>query len=781
MDFRCPRFFFIFALAALLVLSGCVGKSTPNPTGSGVQTVTLSPTTTLSLEFGRTQNFSATAHDSAGRTVFTTIHFVSDNNAALEISNNGVACAGKWDSLSNPVRCSPGVEGIANVTAVAEGVSSAPTIIYVHQHIQSMQVAPVAGQTCLQPNANCGCFSEGTTWQFQATAYGANNANITNSVGPVNWSSTNANVLTVDANNTLPNFQVQVTAKTPGITQLFASVAGTTSSPHDYTTCLVKSIVLQVQGGSDNSTTLGAGGTKTITATVLDTLDIALSKPPLIFSTSNPEIATVSTSGVVTGKQTAGTADISASCTPPTCNIGVLPGMPVYSTGGTLTNGEPAFGVIVAHVTQAKTPTATAWAATTDCKDNFNCTSVMFPVTTATDPVGSPVLVPFTPNAMLFNPAGARIYLGSDQGLMFADVGGQTTSVSKVAQATTPCNVAICGKPLAISPDGNRVVVADTKTNPNQVYIFDAANPSNAAVDLLISGAAAAAFSPDQMKVFILTADGKLFVYSTLDALLSVPLLAPVTDLSFAADGSFAYLTGSPVNAVSGFATCNLQNVGASSPALASNPLRVVALPEVHEDHLFFASEDGKSREHSVLTQNLLALEPPVIQFLTAQFSRDTIDSETQFTCNPPFFHNDPPNGFHGFTAGASFNLGQGAFTPLFMQVTADGSQVILVAENIPAVLIFDVNSGTTTAIPLVNNASPLAASATQDGSQVFVAACDADHVNPNTCGSIHIVNTQLGGDLQQAVYTNFNTNDSLCNNLPGTECVPDLIAVRPQ
>ena len=355
---------------------------------------------------------------------------------------------------------------------------------------------------------------------------------------------------------------------------------------------------------------------------------------------------------------------------------------------------------------------------------------------------------------------------------MFLDVGGSATTVSKVAQATTPCNVAICGKPLAISADGSHVVVADTTTNPNQVYIFDAANATSPSIDLLIDGATTAAFSPDQMKIFILTNTGKLFVYSTVDALQQVPLVAPATDLGFAADGSFAYVTGSPVNAVSGFATCDLANMGSSSPALDSNPLRVVALPEVREDHV---------GEHSVITQNLLALEPPVIQFLTAQFSRDTINSATQFTCNPPFFDIDPPNDFHGFTAGASFNLGQGAFTPLFMQVTGDGSQVILVAKNIPAVLIFDVNSRTTTAIPLANNASPLAASATQDGSQVFVGACDGEPINPNTCGSVHIVNTQAGGDLQQAVYTNFNTNDSMCNNLPGMPCLPNLIAVRPQ
>src|SRR5882757_4550070 len=273
MDFRCPRFFFILAIAALLVLCGCVGKSTPNPAGSGVQTVTLSPASTLSLEFGRTQNFSAAARNSAGGTVFTTINFVSDNDAVLTISNSGVACAGKWDSLTNPVRCSPGVEGIANITASAEGVSSPPATIYVHEHIQSMSIASVGTQQCLKPP--CSCFSQGETFDFQATAIGANQADITNSVGPINWSSTIANVVTVNTINDLPKNQIQVAAKTPGITQLFASASGTVSTPFNYTTCLVKSIMLQVQGGSGDSTILNAGGTKTVEATVVDTQDVA--------------------------------------------------------------------------------------------------------------------------------------------------------------------------------------------------------------------------------------------------------------------------------------------------------------------------------------------------------------------------------------------------------------------------------------------------------------------------------------------------------------------------
>ncbi len=155
-----------------------------------------------------------------------------------------------------------------------------------------------------------------------------------------------------------------------------------------------------------------------------------------------------------------------------------------------------------------------------------------------------------------------------------------------------------------------------------------------------------------------------------------------------------------------------------------------------------------------------------------------------KFFCQPPTVQLDnvdfPPK---------SFNLGQGTFTPLYMQVTGDGSQVILVAKNIPAVLVFDINGGTTSAFPLADNALPVAASATLGGTQVFVAGCqtlfkdDQNHERCSSGASVHIVNAQSGGDIQQVVYTNVNTSDSMCSNLdPATHpCTPNLIAVRPQ
>ena len=111
----------------------------------------------------------------------------------------------------------------------------------------------------------------------------------------------------------------------------------------------------------------------------------------------------------------------------------------------------------------------------------------------------------------------------------------------------------MCGRLLTISNDGKLVVVSDTVSTPSQVYIYN----GSTTVDLIIPGetATAAAFSPDQLKLFILTNAGKMYVYSTVDALTSVPIATSATDVKFSADGSFAYIAGTPTpgTSISGF------------------------------------------------------------------------------------------------------------------------------------------------------------------------------------------------------------------------------------
>jgi len=802
---RCGSVFLLtLAIIFVAALAGCLGKSTPGSGSGGVQSVTLSPGSNVSLDVGATRVFSATGKDANGRVVLgVNIQYLvgvpqgTTSAAPLSIANNGNACAGTWDA--SVAICSPGTPGIALVTAVINGISSPPTTVYVHQHVASIQIANAESQ---EPNYDC--FSQRQTWLYKGIAYNAIGQDITNSVGPMNWSSSNAGVVTTTpyVPPAQPNVlnQVQTTAKAPGITQLFASVANTYSSPVPYTTCLIQAIYLQIGGQAQagNSITVSGGGSISINAAAIDTLFnkvdfAALPTPPLTWSTTNPEVATfgstTNTAGTnsATARNNFGGATLSASCTPPSCNIGVLPGLPIYSSNGVLPNGTNGYGTIAVDVTlstNSKTPTYTAWAATTDCQDAPGCSSALFSVTPGTSPIGSIVSVSRTPNSLMFNHvASARIYIGSDEGLMYLGTSSGGPTVIPISNSSTPCNVALCGKILTISNDGNQVVVSDTVSTPSQVYIYNAGSGGSAPVDLILTvpgeKATAAAFSPDQLKLFIFTDAGNMYVYSTVDALTELSLAAPATDVSFSADGSFAYVAGTPAGSVSAYSTCslpttpsvNIGTVAASSTPVKIFPSPVIPLPVAQNGLL-------------LTEQSILALEPPNIEFLTAEFTQDPIVVDNQFTCNPPVI---PPGTF---TKGPSFNLGQGNFTPLYSQLVADGTEVLLVAENIPAVLLFNVNEGTTTSVPLARpgfgSSFPLAAASSTDGSQVFVAACDqyAPPPNQTTCavGSVHIVGTTGQGDYQQVPYVN-NNNLNMCGygGNPTPQCLPNLIAIKPQ
>jgi hypothetical protein len=791
---RCsPRLLLTLAatMTLVVILTGCLGKGNNNSGNEGVQSVSLSPTGTLSIDVGGTEFFSATGRNAAGGTVLgLNIQYVvvsgSPNiSAPLSVTANGAACAGTWDSTGT--QCNAGTPGIALVTAVIEGVSSPQAIVYVHQHIDSIKIIQAESQP---PPHNC--FSQGDIWLFQGVAY-SNGADITSSVGPMNWSSSNSGVVLPNSNLPLlqPN-QVQMTARNPGITQLFANVAGTTSSPYPYTTCLVSYVRLQIQGSQANSVTLNNGGSVALSATAVDTLGVVVANPPLTWSTSNPEIVSFGAATNNTGTNSAvsrsnlGGAAVTVSCTPPTCNTGVFPSLPVYASNGKLLNGQTGYNAISVDVTStAKPPTYTAWAATTGCADQPGCSSALFsitPNTAGTNPIATIISVPRTPNSMMFNfQSSARVYLGSDQGLMYSDVGAASPSVVLVSNASTPCNVALCGKILTISNDGKLVVISDTVSTPSQVYIFNSGATGAAPIDLIIPGATAtaAAFSPDQLKLFILTDAGTMYVYSTVDALTSVPIATTATDVKFSVDGSFAYVAGtpSPGNIISGRATCNADQTVHDPTIPAPLQFDFVTTPLPGPPLQLFPSPDG---------QHVFALDPPNVDTF------ETVDAQVpvgSFLCNAPTVN---------FPSTAQFSdLGQGPKVPIFARLVGNGSQIVVVDKNVPAVLFFDVTTGFTSSVTLARagfgQTYPLSASASTDGSQIYVAACDQypnnDPLQPCAAGSVHIVavgNVNIGqGDFLQVPYINTNDNNdtNMCNGQGGSAplCLPNLVAIKPQ
>src|ERR1700719_4282882 len=67
---RCGTGFLLtLVITFVIALTGCLGKSSHNPNGGAVKTVTLSPSSNFSIDVGGTQIFSANATDANGRPV----------------------------------------------------------------------------------------------------------------------------------------------------------------------------------------------------------------------------------------------------------------------------------------------------------------------------------------------------------------------------------------------------------------------------------------------------------------------------------------------------------------------------------------------------------------------------------------------------------------------------------------------------------------------------------------------------------------------------------------
>jgi hypothetical protein len=83
---------------------------------------------------------------------------------------------------------------------------------------------------------------------------------------------------------------------------------------------------------------------------------------------------------------------------------------------------------------------------------------------------------------------------------------------------------------------------------------------------------------------------------------------------------------------------------------------------------------------------------------------------------------------------------------------------------------VFNIPGQTSSAIALVGNPMPLSATLTPDGTLLYVGASD---------GTLHVVSTVAGGDIQQISFP-----QGLCQNSAGLPlsitCNPDLVAVKP-
>jgi hypothetical protein len=420
---------------------------------------------------------------------------------------------------------------------------------------------------------------------------------------------------------------------------------------------------LQVTGSSATS--------KTIVPTVTDTVGNVVSTStnvsgiPLTWSSSQSGSVTVSSAGVATGTTSGGGATVIASCTPPTCNIGFLPTLPIYP--------ENAVQMIL-NPSATAAPAATVYVSSTGCGTIQNCVSTVIPVTTPST-LGTTVNLPTAPNSFVFNRQGTKAYLGTSsgflgtKGLMVLD-----SSSNAVTQYTsTP------GKVLAVSPDGSKVIVSDTGDTPNQVFVFDATVTTSTA--FRITGATAADFSPDSLKAYII-AGSTLYVYSKVDALQTIPLRAPANDVAFFAEGAFAHLAGGDPAGIMVRRTCD--NGEADTVATVATPSFIRPLPNATQ---------------------MLALVPPTVDLIEV--------TATPTGCTPTLRDNL-----------TSFDLGLGRFTATQL-IIANGAKAYILSRDLNGILVFDVGAEISSTVSLAGNAAPIQASLSPDGTLLMVGAAD--------------------------------------------------------
>jgi hypothetical protein len=795
----------IAAILLFLLLPACGGGSKPAGPSTFPVRVTLNPSPSYSMVSGTFLLLSASATNGSNSVLRPTVTFsISPSSPAgvLDIAPSGLACAGTWNNAYSV--CAPSNTGMVQVTATALGATSAPTYIFVHAPIDSIQVSVVPpvnspppacpNQQALPPacrlpfNAQAAnyCLSQNQVETLQANAF-SQGVDITASVGPFTWTQAVAGVGTITpiVNSTFNVATNQATASpgTPGQTQVIASASGVYSQPFNFETCPVQCIALQLgQNGQytdQTSFVVGKGTTEIITATAVDVQGCAVPKPPLTWVSSQP--ASLATGGTTTPCAAGttcsvttpqpGAAAITASCTPPSCNIG-FPLNPANLPAPYIP--QPVYPVTAISGLVTGAPASTSVLATSqDCYSDILCEVALYSVATTTNLPGAANGLPAPPNSLMFDPAGDKAYMGSEFGavaISAANLGTGSNPFTSMRAPGTALGV-VTGKIVAVSHAGNVAIFSDTVSTPNQVYVVVASPPSTTALN--INSATAATFSPDTLKVFILGDGGNsLYSYSPLQYLLPpIPLGTPASSIVFNSTGSFALLSGgtpagSPAGSLAVYNTCDNSSVTLNPPAppLPGPPvfLKMVPAGEIPLNTSF-----GGAFIPSLVTVGLdffFGVDNTGIDIIATNSSQDATFATlcpqkvtiAQTTANAPFAP------FH-------ININQGTFHPIDFFLSPDATHAYIVTSD-QGVLVYDFSAQSVSRIQLINDATPIAADMTVDGTLIYVAGSD---------GLLHQLNTSLGVDLYQTSFVPLpNSPNSFC--FTGSDCTFNIVAVKP-
>ncbi len=263
---------------------GIPGSSTLS-VQQAVSSITLNTSTLTFNALGQTSQLTATAFDANSNVISGTVFVWSSSTTNASVTQTGLVTAVS--------------AGSATITATAGG-RTASASVSIQQITNSVTVTPATDTfTAL-----------GVTHQFTANALDVNSNNIPNRVFV--WSSSNPSVASVNSATGA------VTSVASGTATITATADGRSGTAAVTVTQVVTQVVL-----SPSSTTLQQyGATQQFVATARDSNNTIVVGPIFTWTSSNPAVATVTTSGLVTAVDN-GTTTISAATNNVTGSAGV--------------------------------------------------------------------------------------------------------------------------------------------------------------------------------------------------------------------------------------------------------------------------------------------------------------------------------------------------------------------------------------------------------------------------------------------------------------------------
>jgi hypothetical protein len=763
------------------------------------------------MVLGSTINFTSAVTTASGTNLNVPITFSSSDTSILNLASNGVACAGHWDAAFTT--CTPGNVGVVQVTASALGANSVPTYVFVHPAVDSITVTGVLldGVPVQEP-----CLSQTQTMTLEAHAFSQGN-DVTSSVGPFTWTATSPTVVNLipltDTAYNFPTNRVTAKAVNPGITHIYASASGVSSTSFQqpqynnaanqpspvldfFATCAIQSIQLDLgtTGSGQTSFVTTKGTSQTIIATLTDIMGasslpnttggIILAKIPLTWTSSRPGVMTVS-SGCqqsCSAQPSPGSVNVTASCSPPTCNVG-FPEIPdSLSTPAQISACTDFFqaqfpkfqgcqqlipvpvyaSTAISGVATGAPAATTLLATSTGCAQlpPASCNTSAYYFSTAKAATGGQNPLPAAPNSFMFDPTGTRIYMGSNFGAEIINPSNFATTNNPFTGLGT-----VTGRVMAVSNNGLLAAYTDTIHTPNQVYIVNDTNSTApTATALNISNATTAAFSPDGLKTFLIggSSGNSLYIYSQLQALQGpITLAGPGVAAEFSPNAAFGFVAeGGASPNVTAYAVCN--NQAAGSLPLTAAPLFMRVLPNEHID--------GKDSYGNPIPDgvHIAVLDATGFDILTA-----TISAPASGALCPQqiaFISGDP------LRLAQRIELGQGTLQPINFFATPDASQLYVVDSNSATILVYNFSAGSVIGgIELLNNATPLMADISIDSGTIAIAGSD---------NMLHEISTSLGGaDLVQLPFPDLPNNlNPFCTSQTTTSapCTLNSVVVKP-